>query len=510
MDWPGGVTDDTLERHIEECPECQAKLERLAQNDAGAAPATPSLPCPENPPRIPGFVIRGELGRGSTSVVYEELQPSLNRRVALKVVRSGPAAGSHEHIRWLREARSFSRVRHDHVVRLYQVGAAGGWLYLVLELVPGGTIKDRLNVPYAPKGAAQSLGTIARAVAAIHGAGLLHLDLKPSNILLDAAPEAPQGLATPRVADFGLACRWDNPHDSASATALAAPLGTPSYMAPEQVAGDRAAIGPAADIHGLGALLYHLLTGRPPFVAPSVAETLEQVRHQEPMPPRRLNPAIPRDLETICLTRLEKDPHRRYHSAEALADDLRRWLDHHPIAARPLSFLEKTGRWCRRRPVVAALAAILALTLSASFLIVLLLWRHAESERNRARLERSHAELERNHAEADYQVARATLAEILNLGARGVHSAVVLTRDELIRSLQGARSRIFELARTRTSDPTIWDLLALVDLLLDRNLDIQGKLAEALPLHAESLMYWEKILEANGLDQMRCIADGRP
>ncbi len=188
----GGATTDALERHIDECPECQAKLEKLARNDAGARDALPLLPAWDNPPEIPGFVIERELGRGGMSVVYQARQPSLNRLVALKVVRSGPAAGSHEHGAWLREARSFSRVRHDRVVRLYQVGEADGWLYLVLELIPGGTLKERLDIPYASKEAARLLENIARAVAAIHGAGLLHLDLKPSNILLDGAPDTPR------------------------------------------------------------------------------------------------------------------------------------------------------------------------------------------------------------------------------------------------------------------------------------------------------------------------------
>ncbi len=196
------------------------------------------------------------------SVVYQARQPSLGRLVALKVVRRGPGAGSSEYARWLREARSFSLVRHDNVVRLYQVGEADGWLYLVLELVRGGTLNGRLDVPYPARDAARLLATIAGAVAAIHRAGLLHLDLKPSNILLDAGPATPRELATPRVGDFGLAYRWDDPDATATATGPIGPVGTPRYMAPEQVRGDRAAIGPAADLYGLAPLFHHLLTGR--------------------------------------------------------------------------------------------------------------------------------------------------------------------------------------------------------------------------------------------------------
>ena len=475
----GGTTDGVLERHIEGCPECQARLERLARNDAGAEGTMPRLPEAGRPPEIPGFVIERELGRGAMSVVYQGRQPSLDRRVALKVVRSGPAAGSLEQTRWLREARSFSRVRHDHVVRLYQVGEADGWLYLVLELIPGGTLKDRLDIPYAAQDAARLIEIIAGAVAAVHRAGLLHLDLKPSNVLLDAAPDTPRERAAPRVGDFGIAYRWNDPDATTTVTGLAGPLGTPSYMAPEQVKGDRAAIGPAADIYGLGALLYHVLTGRPPYSAPSVAETLEQVRNQEPVPPRRLNPAIPPDLETVCLKCLQKKPGDRYASAEAVAEDLHRFVDGRPIVARPVSPLEKSWRWCRRRPVVAALAGTLALTLSAAFVSILLLWKHAEAERRRA--------------EADYMISQAALFEILDLESRAAGSTT-LSRDHLISCVQSARRRLLELAEPRSDDLANWYLIALLDQELGRNLGRIGKPSERHFFDRESLMYWEKVL----------------
>ena len=468
----GGATGETLEQHIEGCPLCQAKLERLARNDAGAQDPDLTLPCPDSPPEIPGFAIERELGRGSMGVVYQAFQPSLDRRVALKVVRSGPAAGAHEHARWLREARSFSQVSHDRVVRLYQVGEAAGWLYLVLELVPGGTLQDRLDVPYAAQDAARLLETIAQALAAIHRAGLVHLDLKPSNILLDAVSE------TPRVGDFGIAYRWNDPQASLATASLAGPLGTPSYMPPEQVTGDRPAMGPAADIYGLGAILYHLLTGRPPFAAPSVLETLDQVRHQDPVPPRRLNPRIPRDLETICLKCLEKDPARRYASAEALAEDVRAWLDGRPIAARPVSFLDKTWRACRRRPVVAALATTLSLTLATGFLSIVLLWRHAEAERIRA--------------EADFEVAGLALGEFIDLSRGEPFHATTAARARLIPLLQRTREHCLELAQRRPDHPMIHLRLALADHHLALLLLEQGRLGEARPLLVEARARWDK------------------
>ena len=483
-----------VESHVDECLTCQGKLERLVENDKIADAADVGVvSLPSVPPVIPGFEIERELGRGGMSVVYQAWQPSLNRRVALKLVRGGPS-GSHDHDRWLHEARSIARVRHDNVVRLYQVGEAAGWLYLVLDLVPGGSLETRLEMPYDPKAGARLLESVARTVAAIHAAGILHLDLKPSNILLDGPPELPREQLTPRVSDFGIAFPWNDPDTMAGTTATSGPMGTPRYMAPEQLVGDRAAIGPAADVYGLGGLLYHALTGRPPFAAPSLVEMLEQVRNQEPVPPRRLNPAIPRDIETICLKCLQKDPRRRYASAEALADDLDRYQKGRPIAARAISPVERAWRSCRRRPVIAALAAALALTLSTSFVAVFVLWRQAEAQR-------IHALLERGVAEADYKVARTALAEILELGATGIESGRSLDKRNLEGSLQSARSRMLELADPRTEDPSLWTLIALVDLFLGRSLEEEHKWRECQVLFEESLIYWEKILGKNTSDQ---------
>jgi hypothetical protein len=213
-------------------------------------------------------------------------------------------------------------------------------------------------------------------------------------------------------------------------------------MAPEQLDGHRSALGAATDIYALGVILYELLAGRPPFLADSDAETIRRIQSEDPEPPRRLNPTIPRDLETISLTCLRKDPARRYPSAEALAEDLRRWLDARPILARPVSAFEKAWRWCRRRPVVAALAATLALTLSAGFLGSLLLWRSADAERIRA-------EAERIRAESDYEIGRAALAETLDLGVASLEPTVIVTRDRVIQSLQATRGRILQLIGRR-------------------------------------------------------------
>lgn len=484
----------TLEGHIAGCAECQAALNRLVRNDA-AEETSPDLPARDEWPAIPGFVIERELGRGSMGVVYLARQPSLGRLVALKVVRSGPAAGSREYARWLREGRSFSMLRHENVVRLHDVGEAGGWLYLVLEFIPGGTLNDRLDVPYSPRDAAWLLAAIADAVEAIHRAGLLHLDLKPSNILMDAPPGVPPARAIPRVGDFGLAYRWDDPDATSNTIGPAGPVGTPRYMAPEQVGADRDRLGPAADVYGLGALLYHAITGRPPFAAPSVAETLDQVRGQDPVPPRRLNPAIPRDLETICLKCLRKEPGHRYASAQAVADDLGRFLDGVAIAARPASIAGRTWRWCRRRPAVAALTAALATALCSGFLGMFLLWRHAESQRGRAERERARAEEAQRRAEAEDERSAELLGELIEQGVGGAGNLPrLLSPARRIELLRMARRHLLELASHRPDPAVTLRQLRPLELRLCETYFELGRLDEVRRLIEGSLRESEAAL----------------
>ena len=364
--------------HIEECPECRGFLERCAAGrlESLVAPQAAGRPAIGVPPQVADFTIERELGRGAMGVVYLARREAPRRQVALKLRPGGRRADARERRQWLREAEAAAAVRHPHVVTLYEAGVTDDWFLLALEYVPGGTLADRLSEPMAARTAARIAEIIAGAVHHIHRSGLLHLDLKPSNILLDAdAAGGSEGLV-PKVTDFGIARTAEA---SATDTGNAGPGGTPSYMAPEQINRPRAELTAAADIHGLGAILYHMLTDRPPYRGATVLETIDQLRRQEPVPPRRMNPQIPRDLEIICLKCLHKDPGRRYASAKELADDLRRWLDGRPIAARPVSPVERIWRWCRRRPVVAAMAAALMLTLSVSFVAAILLWRRAEA-----------------------------------------------------------------------------------------------------------------------------------
>ena len=299
-----------------------------------------------NLPEIPGYDVEALLGRGGMGVVYKARHRRLNRLVALKMLIAGAHAGPAERARFQREAEAVASLRHANIVAVYDVGDHEGCPYFTMELLEGGSLAQALaGTPQPARQAAALLITLAEAVQAAHQAGIVHRDLKPANILLTAE-------GTPKVADFGLARHFEG---EPALTLSGARIGTPSYMAPEQVIGKAGTIGPAADIYALGALLYEMLTGRPPFRGETAAETERQVIHDEPVSPSRLNTKVPRDLETICLKCLSKEPQRRYASAAALADDLRRFGEGRPIQARPVGWGERSWRWCRRNPTVAAL-----------------------------------------------------------------------------------------------------------------------------------------------------------
>ncbi len=290
-----------------------------------------------------------ETGRGGMGVVYRARQKSLNRLVALKMVRIQDLASATEAQRFRNEAETGGALAHPHIVPVYEVGERGGYLYFSMRLVEGSSLDKRL-AEYAaqPRAAAQLVATVARAVHHAHQRGVLHRDLKPGNILLDAHGE-------PLVTDFGLAKRVES--DSAL-TQSGALVGTPSYMAPEQTLGTKSGVTTATDVYGLGAVLYTLLAERPPFRGETAIDTLALVRRQEPTPPRRTNPRVDRDLECICLKCLQKEPELRYGSVELLAEDLEHWLAGKPVQARPIGRVSRVRRWCRRRPWVASLALI--------------------------------------------------------------------------------------------------------------------------------------------------------
>jgi tetratricopeptide (TPR) repeat protein len=302
------------------------------------------------------FRILRELGRGGMGVVYEAHQNRLDRRVALKVVLAGRFAPADDLRRFRIEAEAAAQLDHPNIVPIYEVGEHAGLPYFSMKLLEGGSLADRLTTYRDnPRSAAALVATIARAIHHAHLRGILHRDLKPSNILLDEAGQ-------PYVTDFGLAKRQGDGGDS---TCTGAVLGSPPYMAPEQTSGKRAAITTATDVYGLGAVLYALLTGGPPFRADSAIETMEQVKTREPEPPRRLNPSVDRDLQAVCLKCLEKDPARRYASAEMLADDLERWQHGEPIEAIPPSAWYRARKFARRNRAALATMALISLVLIA-------------------------------------------------------------------------------------------------------------------------------------------------
>jgi tRNA A-37 threonylcarbamoyl transferase component Bud32 len=283
-------------------------------------------------------------------VVYKARHVALDRVVALKTIRHPEYAGADARRRFRTEAEAVARLQHPHITAIYDVGEHEGTLYASLEFCPGGSLADQLRgVPQPPESAVEVLEALARAVHAAHSQGVIHRDLKPSNVLLSAG-------GVVKLSDFGLARKLDEAGETQSGMVM----GTPSYMAPEQAAGRVREVGPASDVYSLGAVLYESLTGRPPFKAATTLETLRQVLQDEPVPVRRLQPRIARDLETICHTCLHKSPPRRYGSAEALADDLRRFRDRRPIHARPVGWPEKAVGWCRRNRLAAALLGALA------------------------------------------------------------------------------------------------------------------------------------------------------
>jgi serine/threonine protein kinase len=325
-------------------------------------------------PTIPGYSILGVLGRGGMGVAYKAWDLRLKRLVALKTIRSGDSADPEEQSRLRAEAETVARLHHPQIVQIYEVGEHEGRPFCALEFVDGGSLADKLNgMPWPGDEAARLIEVLARTIHYAHVHGVIHRDLKPANILLERKSETqnPQSEKEisdsvsnvqfrfsdfhPKVTDFGLAKHLDVDTGQTKSGAI---LGTPSYMAPEQAAGKSKEIGPAADVYALGAILYEMLTGRPPFRAAAMLETLELVRSAEPVAPRRLQPHLPRDLETVCLKCLEKDPKGRYQSARAVAEELQRYLRKEPIRARPVNTLYRALRWCRREPALAAASGV--------------------------------------------------------------------------------------------------------------------------------------------------------
>ncbi len=342
-------------------------------------------------PAIPGYEAIRVLGRGGMGVVYLAWQTGLGRLAALKMIVAGEYSRPQDLDRFRAEAEALARLEHPNLVKIYEIGEHDGRPYFSMEYVDGDRLADSLRgTPLALRYAAELAETLARAAGAAHERGVVHRDLTPNNVLLTASGQ-------PKIVDFGLAKLVIGGSDRTQSGDI---LGTPSYMAPEQAGGRSKDVGPAADVYALGAILYEMLTGRPPFKAQTPLDTHVQVVNDEPVTPRRLQPKVPRDLETICLNCLNKEPARRYLSAVALADDLHRYLAGEPVRARPVGTMGRAARWARRRPGLASLLALCATGTVIAFGVVTWEGRLARQAQARAKQAQKAEEIQRVAAEA--------------------------------------------------------------------------------------------------------------
>ncbi len=520
---------DLLKRH----PDLAADLTRFfADQDGFAGLAEPlrqfAAPLPwaggngAAPPAALGdYEVLQEIGRGGMGVVYKARQKGLNRLVAIKMVLPGAYAGA-ALARFRTEAQAAARLQHPNVVQIFEVGEHDGRPYLVLEYVEGGNLAQRLGgVPLPAAQAARLTETLARAVHAAHQAGVVHRDLKPANVLLAAPGAAPprEDDATtpfparreeapdlsgvvPKITDFGLAKQLDD--ETAHQTETGAILGTPSYMAPEQAEGRGRHVGPAADVYALGVLLYEMLTGRPPFRGVSKLDTLQQVLRDPPVPPRRLQPSVPRDLNTICLKCLEKAPAKRYASALALAEDCAAFREGRPIRARPVSRAGRLWRWCRRQPVLAGLTAALLAALLVGAGLVLWQWRRAEhnlAENVRllgeVREREAEAERRRDEAERSFHLAHEVVKDFTaRFGDRGLleaHGLQPLRKD----LLEKARVYYEEFLARRGHDPALRRDMAAVSARLASITSEIGSKEAALDTYRRALGLYDELIRAD-------------
>jgi WD40 repeat protein/tRNA A-37 threonylcarbamoyl transferase component Bud32 len=461
---------EQVAEHVQECDACQGRLDRLLSDDsitswtravnvrtvpgpdpnfvaemrsliprvatspvdisavANRSPGAAAAPADDTcPAHIGEYEILGILGRGGTAVAYKARQPRVGRIVALKRLRFRDQDAT-DIARFLREAEAAARVRHANVVQVYEVGEDEGLPYIAMELIDGGTLSDALTgSPVDPRTAAEFVERVTRAVAAAHECGVVHRDLKPANILLAPTGDEGRGRPTlafcePKVTDFGLARRIGDDRRLTLPDMLA---GTPAYLAPEQVVRP-SDVGPASDIYSLGAILFELLTGRPPLLGPTVLATLRLVEAAAPVSPRRLQPGLPRDLEAVCLKCLHKDPRHRYPSAASLAADLRRFLAGHPTTARPLSLAVRTVKFVRRYPLPAGLAIVLVLSLAVGLAGILWQWRAAVAARINLQGALASEADQRRDAEQNLYIARLAQASALWEGGEAGQARALL------------------------------------------------------------------------------------
>jgi serine/threonine protein kinase/tetratricopeptide (TPR) repeat protein len=491
-----------LDEYVSRFPHLAAQLALQFRIDPGIEilPAPHGLekkravPAFARPARVPttwtftGYELLEELGRGGMGVVYKARQLGLNRLVALKMVLADAGTDPRRLGRFRTEAEAAARLQHPNIVQVYEVGEQEGWLFFSLELVEGGSLAEHIGgTPQPPGPSAELVETLARTMHVVHQAGVVHRDLKPANILLQPratkntkshkkeAEDRQGGVGSgfrdfscfswpffPKITDFGLAKLLD---EDVNRTKTGTSLGTPRYMAPEQTSAGTQPVSPAVDVYALGTILYELLTGQPPFNGATPLDTLEQVRTREPVPPSRLQPKVPRELETICLKCLEKEPYRRYATAEALADDLRRFRDGKSVLARPASAWERGRKWARRHPTLAAVAAGVGLAVLAA--LGGIVWHDVRVERALDSERRNFREARAALEQLIDQVSTTDLAELPQLEPK---------RQEWLRSaLQYYQKFLQECG----ADPALRVEAAQADAQLGDIQDLLGQLAEA-------------------------------
>jgi serine/threonine protein kinase len=432
------------------------------------------------------YELLDEIARGGMGVVYRARQLSLNRQVALKRILSGQLATPLEVKRFRMEAEAAANLDHPNIVPIYEVGEHEGQQYFSMRLIKGRSLAHQIACFKDPKAAARLIATVARAVPYAHQRGILHRDLKPSNILIDAE-------GNPHVTDFGLAKLVERGVDLTLSGGM---IGTPGYMAPEQAMGKAKQVTTAADIFSLGVILYEALIGLPPFRAATPLATIQQVLETEPKRPNSINRRIDRDLETICLKCLEKAPQQRYASAEALADDLERWLQNEPISARSISTLERTVKWARRRPTAAALATFVLLSLGGFVLMTAVTRNRLRYERDATTAATQEVELQRELAETNFakasQAVEIYLAKVTD-NPRLRESGFLALRKEL---LEAAIPSYEEFVRQRSDDA---ELLAKQGEALTKLGKIYGVLGD-MPKEEESLRRAVEIQEKLAAD----------
>ncbi len=406
---------------------------------------------PKTFPRIPGYEIKSVLGRGGMGIVYRAWQEGIGRDVALKMVLAGAHASQETLDRFQAEARAVGRFQHENIVRIFDIGTHDRLPYFSLEFVDGNTLSERIDgKPMDPIEAARIIEPLARALGFAHRKGVVHRDMKPGNVLLTQD-------CVPKVSDFGLAKQLEDGYEHSRTGDV---VGTPSYMAPEQALGEKS-VGAPADIYSLGAVLYCTLTGRPPFLAAKSTDTLIQLLHEEPVSPIRLQPGIPKDLETICLKCLQKEPEKRYEDADALADDLRRFVAGEPISARPITRVERVIRWSRRKPKQAALVAtaiglggILMIGGPATAAIINSQKKEVVKAKQVAEKNEQDAQIARKQAEENARQAAMNAQLAQENEAKADRNAEVAL-DQQKNAVDALKSLVFEVQRTMQDKPQL-------------------------------------------------------